>query len=117
MLADIRTTQIALAASTAQAMPTDPWDAPYFGGPIYFRYPDFPGTSQAVQAGAPARAHDPVPADPPLAALVVIVEAMTESSSESADEAEVSTTALPPAGTSPPAKSRRSWLARLFGWG
>src|SRR5690349_11114577 len=107
MLADIRTTQTALAASTAQAMPADPWDAPHFGGPVYFRYPDLPGTSLDGLAGAPARAHDPVPADPPLAALAVIVEAVTESSSESADEAEVSTTALPPAATPPPAKSRR----------
>ena len=117
MLPDIRTTQTALAASTVQATPADPWDAPYFGGPVYFRYHDFPGTSQVVQAGAPARAHDPVPADPPLAALAVIVEAVTESSSESADEAQVSTTALLPAATPPPAKSRRSWLARLFGRG
>ena len=56
MLADIRTTQTALAASTAQAMPADPWDAPYFGGPVYFRYPDFPAPARPSRL-VPPRGH------------------------------------------------------------
>ena len=32
-----------LTSQPQLAVTTDPWDAPYFGGPIYLRFPDFTG--------------------------------------------------------------------------
>ncbi|HEX9037365.1 MAG TPA: hypothetical protein VF808_10285 [Ktedonobacterales bacterium] len=76
----------------AQSAPVghDPWDAPYFGGPVYLTYPAF-----AVAAPPPAvEVSRPVASAPAEPALVA---------------------APPPAMASAAAPARRGWLARLFG--
>ncbi len=41
-------------SAVAQLIAADPWDAPYFGGPVYFTYADFPATLSAQTPAAVA---------------------------------------------------------------
>jgi hypothetical protein len=81
----------------------DPWDAPYFGGPVYFHYPAFPVAAAAQLDETPAAPAGGLLAPSALSASPVAVE-----------------TAGPPAatpalaGTLAPPPRRRGWLARLF---
>jgi hypothetical protein len=77
----------------------DPWDAPYFGAPIYLAYPAFRAPSSGAVNGVAtfrAQAGQPVaaPMDSP-AALIPPAQGIE----------------LAPA----PTPRRRGWLARLFG--
>jgi hypothetical protein len=81
-----------------------PWDGPYFGAPIYLRYPAYPVATDMFVA---ANGQSPVAeyANPQLA---------VEASSTPGDEA-VPATHISPLAAMPPVRQRQSWLARLFG--
>ena len=77
----------------------DPWDAPYFGAPIYLAYPAFqappPGSVNGVATfRAQAEPHLAAPEEPPAAPTSPVQR-------------------IEPA--SAPTLRRRGWLARLFG--
>jgi hypothetical protein len=77
----------------------DPWDAPYFGAPVYLAYPAFQATAPGSGNGvatfrAEAEQHRAAPVDPPAAPI---------------SPAQRIEPALPPT------LRRRGWLARLFG--
>jgi hypothetical protein len=77
----------------------DPWDAPYFGAPIYLAYPAFQASSPGAVNGiatfrAQAEQHLAAPIDSPAAPI-----------------SPVQRIELAPA----PTPRRRGWLARLFG--
>jgi hypothetical protein len=54
----------AAPAAVRPALGLDAWDAPYFGGPVFFRYPTYP---VAVPGFSPTAA-TPMAATPPIAA-------------------------------------------------
>jgi len=80
----------------------DPWDAPYFGAPVYFTYPAFrraaPGAvNGAVTVRAQAEPSPIASVEPPVVPAPPVWQAE-------------------PAPTEPaPTPRRRGWLARLFG--
>lgn len=79
----------------------DPWDAPYFGAPVYLTYPAFRGTAPgavngAVRFRAQAEPHPAAPLEP---------------ASDPAPPARQVEPTLAPIQ----APRRRGWLARLFG--
>jgi hypothetical protein len=109
MLAATQSSPAAVAAAAAPATPADPWDAPYFGGPVYFRYHDSRGGSHAARVPANTRAQNPALSAP--AALATDPSPATESSKEP----EASTPVSPSAANRLPATRNRSWVTRLLG--
>ncbi|MGZ3638270.1 MAG: hypothetical protein ACXWQR_22040 [Ktedonobacterales bacterium] len=97
---------------TAGALPADPWDAPYFGGPVYFRYAD-----SGVKGFAPAALETAAMDGVEGASIVATAEV------DGSDGGEKATTAVPGesgdvlAVAGAPHEDdgkRRGWLARLF---
>lgn len=92
-------------AQGTTAQPADPWDAPYFGAPVYFRYPDYPVGVANLKASAPTKARVPsagasavpVAEPPPMAVASQGVSPSLE------------------APTATPLPARRGFFARLFG--
>jgi hypothetical protein len=84
----------------------DPWDAPYFGAPIYLSYPVFRGTVPGAVNGAltfrgQAAPDHPAPSEP------------RSDPAPTAQQVELGHTVPAPSPT--PTPRRRGWLARLFG--
>lgn len=79
----------------------DPWDAPYFGAPVYLAYPGF----VARDAGsAPERSNGAAPPAP-----------ATEERRPSETVTPVAATSVSAAAAPCAETRRRGWLARLFG--
>jgi hypothetical protein len=85
-------------------LPADPWDAPYFGAPVYLSYDPTHVPSRPEQP-SPARIVEPAGSSPVVAA-----------SPPALASAAAATVASPPASGAPaPPPPRQGWLARLFG--
>ena len=87
------------------AQPADPWDAPYFGAPVYFRYPDYPVGVADLKASAPTRAS--VPSAGASAVPVAVPPPVTVAPQGVSSSLE--------APTANPLPARRGFFARLFG--
>lgn len=90
----------------------DPWDAPFFGAPVYLSYPVYRAAAPDVMksadgSGTQAESARALDADP-RADLTPAVRQVTRDHQVTREHAEP---AIPPAGTA----QRRGWLARLFG--
>lgn len=80
------------------AQPADPWDAPYFGARVYFRYPDYPVGVADLKASAPSAGVSGAPvAEPP--PMTVAPQGVSPSLE---------------APTAAPLPARRGFFARLF---
>jgi hypothetical protein len=112
----LRESSSAVTALARASVPAaDPWDAPYFGGPIYFRYPAFPVAVAALTC--PAAQLDVMPAAPSVAPTPAPDSLI--SPAPSAPPVALETSGPPaaiPATASIQASTprRRGWLARLF---
>lgn len=123
------TTQVLAPAATAkvaEAIPptsqpqrvfaTDPWDAPYFGGPIYLRFPAFAGpTTRDISERAEAALDQSTAeiASPEISQSVAVAspsEPATTSLDAPVAEPEVT-------GARATQRGRWGWLASLFGRG
>jgi hypothetical protein len=111
--------QAQASSRTPSPLSLDPWDAPYFGGPVYFRYPAFPVAVAALAApaaqldampDAPSGIPTPTPSSP---SALPDPPAIQETRGPLA--ATPATPAAPVTASTPaPTPPRRGWLARLF---
>jgi hypothetical protein len=135
MISDVRMTSSPAVSTRNRALPIDPWDAPYFGAPVYHAY-------QAVPMPAPATVPAGLAADPwdapyfgapiylryPDYSVAGAVGAGATVASEPPPELEVSPavsdeevlvvvaeTDTEVVVALPQARKQRSWLARFFG--
>ena len=84
----------------------DPWDAPYFGAPVYLSYPVFRGAAPGAVNGVVAF-HGQM--EPNYAAPVESLSDHTPTTQQ-VEPAPAEPTAPPT-----PAPRRRGWFSRLFG--
>ena len=89
--------------SRTPVLAADPWDAPYFGGRVYFSYPPFQ-LAVAAPAVAPPAPASPPPAPEPARPDVGPAQPVAHSTADEA--ASVLAVTLAPA--------RRGWLSRLL---
>lgn len=89
--------------SRTPVLAADPWDAPYFGGRVYFHYPPFQ-PAVAPAATAPRAPASPPPTPEPARPDVAPAQPAAHSTADAASSvlAEM------------PAPARRDWLNRLF---
>lgn len=79
----------------------DPWDAPYFGAPVYLRFPDH-STSVKADGVSPGE-------------MAPATKSQNDGLYQDYQEATPHATQAPPAPVSSQvALARRNWLARLF---
>jgi hypothetical protein len=99
---DLREPGGAVAASMTRApvLAADPWDAPYFGGRVYFHYPPF----QHAAVPAAALPASPSPAPEPVRPDVAPAQPVAHSTADEAASVLAET----------PTPARRGWLSRLF---
>jgi hypothetical protein len=83
----------------------DPWDAPYFGAPIYLGYPAFRGALGAVNGSVTFR--DQATPNPTASAQ--------PRSDPTPTAQQIEPDPTEPTPPSAPAPRRRGWFARLFG--
>lgn len=94
---------------TAGALPADPWDAPYFGGPVYFGYaePSVKGFGlAAIETAATEAGED--------AAIVTKAEVDGSEQSGVAVSSEVDAVLLMAEAPNGDDGKRQGWLVRLF---
>jgi hypothetical protein len=95
------------AAATMTRTPVlaaDPWDAPYFGGHVYFSYPPFQHTVAAPAAAAPLTPASRPPVPEPVRPEVAPARLVAHSTADEAASVLAET----------PTPARRGWLSRLF---
>jgi hypothetical protein len=136
MVSDVRMTSSPAVSALDHALPGDPWDAPYFGAPVYLAYQAAPMPAPATVPaglaadpwdapyfGAPAFFRYPdypvavaVPAGAPVASELPMPEPdVSPTVSDSDGEVLVAAAKTEVVVALPQARKQRSWLARLFG--
>ena len=106
MSLDLRAPGGAVAATMTRTpvLAADPWDAPYFGGRVYFSYPPFQHTAAAPAAAAPPAPASPPPVPEPARPGVAPAQPVAHSTVDEAASVLAET----------PAPARRGWLSRLL---